>query len=116
MPTREIDRNDWNAFFASFSRKHAGWLATVEVMVPKLGDQIAMQNLPLLGIELTDGEIEISVNGPDRHSAHRIDAPRRVWLEQAEDGADEALEIEGAGGTTLIRFRAAVPCDAIGGS
>ena len=26
MPTREIPRDEWNAFFETFSKQHEGWL------------------------------------------------------------------------------------------
>ena len=37
MPTREIPRDEWNAFFEMFSKQHEGWLVTVEVLGRDIG-------------------------------------------------------------------------------
>ena len=50
MPTREIPRAEWNAFFETFSKQHEGWLATVEVLGEEIGAQEEAHELPLVGI------------------------------------------------------------------
>jgi hypothetical protein len=112
MATFEIDRNRWKPFFDSFTRKHDRWLTTIEVMDPEIGDQIQVHELPLQGITAqSEGNrnVEISVlDEAEHHLLHTIDAPRRVWLKQTEDGVDEVLEFETAQGATLVHIRAAV--------
>jgi hypothetical protein len=114
MPTREIQRNEWVSFFDSFSSRHRGWLVTVEIMDPEIGDQTEAGDLPLEGItaELNErgpDQIEILVgNRADRHVSNSVVDPKQVWLKSSDEGADEVLEIKGENETVLIRFRSAV--------
>ena len=115
MATREIPRDEWTEFFDGFSRQHEGWLVTVEVLGSEIGAQIEVRELRLEGItaEVKDddeGAISIMVGEtPDDHITHVITAPSHVRLEQTQEGADQALQIESASGaTTLLRFRSAM--------
>ena len=114
MPTQEIQRNEWVSFFDSFSRRHRGWLVTVEIMDPEIGDQTEARDLPLEGItaELNErgtDQIEIIVgNQADSHVSNSVVDPKQVWLKSSDVGADEVLEIKRENGTVLIRFRSAV--------
>jgi hypothetical protein len=113
MKTKQIPRNEWIAFFDSFSRQHEAWRVTLEVFGPEIGDQIEERDLPLEGItaELTESgdHIEIMMGAkPDDHITHTITAPAEVALEQTDEGADVALAIKAADGTTtLLRFHSA---------
>ena len=94
-----------------FSRQHEGWLVTVEVLGSEVGAQVEAQGLPLRGVtaELKGGEdtISITIGGKDAERVtHTITRPTHVRIEQAENGADMALQIESADGVaTLVRFR-----------
>ena len=115
MQTRQIPKNEWPAFFDRFSRQHQGWLVKLEILNPDLGAQIEEKGLVLAG--LTDewdeaGRNTIMImagNEPDDHVTHSIASPTEVSLEQTDEGADAALSIKSADGTTaLLSFRAAV--------
>jgi hypothetical protein len=114
MPTREIKRTEWVGFFDSFSNMHRGWLVTLEIMDPEIGDQTEARDLPFYGItaELSEhrpDQIEIAVGGQsDRHVSGTVVNPREVWLKSSNEGADEALEIKGESKTVLVRFRSAI--------
>lgn len=110
--TKEIPRTEWKEFLDRFSRVHENWLVTIEVVGPDLGDQIEAEELPLAGISYEtkgseEGGIEILLGGkPDRHVAHLVPAPQRLWLAQDDQGIDRSLAIEeGEGRRTLINFR-----------
>jgi len=109
--TQQIPRKEWSAFFDSFSRKHEGWLISMELMAPELGDLVEVRDRPLAGItaELRRGgsdSIVLIFGRAPSHLTHIIAKPTRVWLKQAADGADEALEIEAQDApTALLRFR-----------
>jgi hypothetical protein len=48
-------------------------------------------------------------SAPDDHITHAISGPEEVSLEQTDEGADVALSIKAADGTTaLLRFRAVI--------
>lgn len=121
MPTREIQRNEWVSFFDSFSSRHRGWLVTVEIMDPEIGDQTEARDLPLEGItaELNlhgPDQIEIIVgNQADRHVSNTVVDPKQVWLKSSDEGADEVLEIKRENETVLIRFRSAMPPELVDG-
>ena len=122
LGTREIPRNEWSAFFDSFSRLHQGWLVTIEALGGDIGAQVEARELPLQGVSADlkgENESVISImagSGPQHHVTHNISAPTKVMLQQNEEGADEALEIESADKTiTLLRFRLAVRPELVDG-
>jgi hypothetical protein len=121
MSTQEIPRDEWAVFFDGFSLRHRGWLVTVEVSGSDTGAQVEAREMPLQGItaELKNGaEDMISIiigDAPEAHVTHRIVAPKHVLLKRTEEGADEAVEIESADSTALVRFRSPVPPELVDG-
>jgi hypothetical protein len=123
MPTTEIPREEWTAFFDRFSRQHEAWLATLEVFDPEMGAQEKAHDLPFKGITV-DSEngalgtrVTISLGKtPEPQVTHTVAGATRVWLEQTPAGANAALEIESADGAkTLLRFRSALPPEMVDG-
>ena len=115
MKTREISRDEWPEFFASFNRQHEGWLVTLEIFGSYIGAQVEERELALEGIvtewdEVKGDQIAIIIGTkPDDHITHNINRPTQVSLEQTDEGADVALAIKSADGVTaLIRFRSAI--------
>jgi hypothetical protein len=115
MQTKQIPKSEWPAFLDQFSRQHEGWLVKLEIFNPEFGAQVEETGLALEG--LTDEWDEVSGNTimimagnePDDHITHSISHPTEVSLEQTDEGADAALSIKSADGTTaLLSFRAAV--------
>jgi Family of unknown function (DUF5335) len=114
MRTQEVPKNEWTGFFDNFSRKHEGWLVSLEIFGPEIGAQVEERELALEGITSEDGPegntimIMMGVK-PDDHITHSVTRPTQVSLEQTDEGADAALAIKsGDGLTTLLRFRSAV--------
>lgn len=112
MKTKEIPRGDWRKFFDLFSRQYEGWLVTLEILSEEIGAQVEERELAFEGIvdewdEIQGNEIMIMVGAkPDDHITHSISHPVLVSLEQTDEGADAALAIKSADGTTaLLRFR-----------
>lgn len=119
--TREIARNEWFEFFDGFSRRHDGWLVTIEILDKDVGHQIEAENQKLKGIvaeprhDPTTIDILIG-NSPDGGSTHIIDRPTRVRVEETGEGAEGALEIESKDhGTTLVRFRSSALPESVNG-
>jgi hypothetical protein len=117
MATREIPHDSWKEFFDGFSRRHQGWLATVEVL-GAVGAQTEARELPLEGISVNDHSgksIDISLGPPGKGVSHVVAKPSHVRIEE-EGGADRALQIESADGeTTLVTFRSAIPPEMVDG-
>jgi len=115
MQTKEIPKNEWSGFFDTFSRKHEGWLVSVEILGPDIGAQVEQRETALEGItdewdEIKGNTIMIMTGGkPEGHMTHSITFPTAVSLEQTDEGADAALAIKANDGTTtLLRFRSTV--------
>lgn len=117
--TTAIPKEEWQSFFQGFARMHSGWLCTMEVFGPSIGAQIETRGMRLAGAsaEVGHGEARIYLtmeNGGGRLT-HVVSAPKDVWLKQAADGADEAVEIDAGELKTLIRFRSAALTEAVDG-
>ncbi|HEY1375497.1 MAG TPA: DUF5335 family protein [Gemmataceae bacterium] len=109
--TREIPKDQWQAFFNEFSKGHENRRVTIEVLGRNLGDQEAAASLPLLGISYDSkgtgaGRIDVGTGDrPERLVSQVVDRPRVVRV--ANLGRAEAdIEIEDEDGrTTLVRVR-----------
>jgi hypothetical protein len=84
-----------------------GWLVSVDVLSPAIGAQPEVRDLPLVGVVAEPGPkgglITISAarfNG--EQITHMIHSPTRLRIERLDDGADMAMQIESAEGTTTI--------------
>ncbi|MFZ0060562.1 MAG: DUF5335 family protein [Pyrinomonadaceae bacterium] len=115
MKTKEIRKNEWPKFFDSFSRQHAGWLVTLEILGSDVGAQVEERDLAFEGIvdewdEVKGNQIVLMMGAkPDDHITHAISRPTEVSLEQTDEGADVALAIKSEEGiTALVRFRSAM--------
>jgi hypothetical protein len=117
--SREIPRGDWEAFFEGFSRRHLGWLSTLEVLRERLGAQTEARELPFQGVFAEgDGDRVTILVGRDaqEHLAHVVEDPRRLWVEVGEGGAEAALDIESEDGTkTILEFRSIVAPEMVDG-
>lgn len=112
MRTKEIRKDEWGKFFDNFSRQHEGWLVTLEILGTEIGAQVEIHELPLKGMvdewdEIKGNAIMIMAGTkPNDHITHTIDNATQVSLEQTDGGADVALAIKSADGTTaLLRFQ-----------
>jgi hypothetical protein len=92
-------RSEWEPLLDRLSKALIGKRAEVEVAALQLGDQVAAEWLPLLGItyDRKDDLIEIALDGFD----HLIQKPREVDLIQ-EGGQWSALRIVDAEGKQHI--------------
>lgn len=121
MRTIEIPLRDWSRALDEFSAVHEGWIVSLELLAPSLGAQPEIHDLPLLGITAeTDAPTPTITIAAARssgdHITHAIHSPSRVRLERTEDGADVALQIESAEGTTaILRFRTAALPETVDG-
>jgi len=111
MVTQEIPSHEWGRFFDEFTRKHNGWLVTIELLQEEIGNQMLARDLPLDGLSVESnevGEFQITIMvgaRPNARITHTIAAPRRVWLRQNDSGEDDALEIQAFSGSVLLSLR-----------
>ncbi len=121
MRTAEIPRHEWTRTLDEFTAIHEGWLISLDVLGPAIGAQLEINDLPLLGVSADridhDGTISISAaRAASVHITHTIHGVTRVYIERTDEGADAALAIESADGTTtILRFRAVVLPETVDG-
>jgi Family of unknown function (DUF5335) len=117
MRTREIVQAEWKAFFDSFSRQHETWLVKLDVLGAELGAQHEVVDSPLVGISSdvpNERTVHVHVGRGSEHITHTIHDVVHVRLEQSDEGADAALQIEaGDGTTTLLQFRSVVQSESV---
>ena len=94
-------------FFDSLSRIYQGSSATLEFVAEDLGDQFEVEEQPLSGVSYDKSGLELHFVARDgRHLVHRIERPKRVQLEEGDDGFVAALAIESDGDPrAIVRFR-----------
>jgi hypothetical protein len=121
MRTVEIPRAEWAQRLGEFTAIHAGWLVSLDVLAPEIGAQPEIDNLPLLGVstDRIDHDATIAVSAarsPTEHLTHVIHAATRIYVERTDEGADAALQIQSAdGSSTILRFRAAALPETVDG-
>jgi uncharacterized protein DUF5335 len=115
MQTKQIPKSDWPQFLDNFSREHEGWVVNLEIFGSQIGAQMAETGLILEGLtddwdQVEGNRIMISAgNEPDDHITHSIIHPTEVSVEKTDEGADTALSIKSADGTTaLLTFSAQI--------
>lgn len=107
---QEIPRGEWLSFLDSFSRRHQGWLVTLQV--PAGGsNRVEAENLKLEGItpEHSEGHDRITIalgRDPDDHLTHFVSDPIRLLFLEKAGGGEARLQMEAAdGGLTVVRLR-----------
>jgi len=90
MAGRALVKPDWQSYCDRISNALAGKLAQLEVTGLALGDQIAANWLPVLGItyEPKDDLLEIALEGLD----HLIHKPREISVDDGPEGL-KSMEI-----------------------
>ena len=118
MPTREIQREQWESYFDEFSRTRAGELVTIEVVSNAQDDpRDEVKLLPLLGISFDPkgseaGSIEIMVGDKaNDHVTHIVTRPVHVYhkdgagLISDEVNQEEIIEITSADVPPIVYLR-----------
>jgi len=100
---KQLEKSRWRAYFDRISKALVGKRAEIEVASLKLGDQVAAEWLPLLGISYDPKNdiIDIALEGLD----HIIHEPREVWVEQEgpELSSLEVIDAEGVRQIVVLR-------------
>ena len=107
--TRELERNDWGAFFDDLNRKLERGTeleATIELMSEQIVGPEA-ERLPLTGITYEDGDDEIAIGVGGRGQRfpavlwHFVESPEKVWTLE-EDGELRAIAVQSEDGTRTL--------------
>jgi len=107
-----IPASEWTAFLDSFSRSHAGWLTSLQIVSERVPVEVEARQLPLEGIVADEKEgagrrISIFLGWEGRtRLTHAVVSPSLVRQDKTVEGDDVGLELVAGDGTkTLLRFR-----------
>ena len=100
---QKIDKSAWRAALDTLSKSLSGKQAEIEIAALSLGDQIAAEWVPIIGIayDPKDDIVEVALEGLD----HIISRPRELHFQQ-QGGFVSALEIvDGDEVRNIVKFR-----------
>ena len=103
MTIRQLEANDWEPYFDRVSKALVGRRAFVEVAALSLGDQVAAEWVPIIGItyDPKDDILELALEGLD----HLIHKPRQVFVDEGPMGLASAEAIDEANRRHIIRLK-----------
>ena len=104
--TKQIARDDWNEYFERFTRQHLGddvpKAVTIELVSPRLGDQLEASDVRLLGITYDPKSRAVKVFLEDRD--HLVFEPAEIWVLEGESGFISTLEFAYEDGSKEIIY------------
>lgn len=103
MPARKLNQAAWRGYCDRVSKALLGKRAEIEVSSLNLGNQIAAEWLPVLGItyDTKSHLIEIALEGLD----HLIPEPQELYVEEGADGLEELEILDRDGNKQIVSFR-----------
>ena len=120
MSTVAIPSEQWSDFLAAFSRRHAGWLVTLDTHDFDTGERVSSEFKSLESIELdledaSNPRINVLVRSENKEIKHILFRPSRLALHVSRDGTEEAIQIESVNTSTTVRLRVAIQPELVDG-
>lgn len=104
-----IPKEEWVPFCNGFSRRHLGWLVTIDLREPNGAPRVIGRDLPLVGLSVESDMDGLAIIAGEQAGqvTHIVHDPRRVLLDVEEDGSTRrGVRIEGKDGwLTAVTFR-----------
>jgi len=109
MSKAAIPHAEWQEFLESFSRRHAGWLVSVETHDLQTAERVQYPFVRLESIELDledrkNPRINVVVRDKQKQIKHILFRPSEVQ-QLLQDTNDTALRITSLNTVTTVRFR-----------
>jgi hypothetical protein len=106
-----VPRQEWSRFCERFSRRHRGWLASLEV-----GGSLITDALPLWEVSVeprgAGTDILVTLGAADSPMIHRVARVEAVMALRTAEGSETGLRLDPAGGPGhLLRFRPSAGTD-----
>jgi hypothetical protein len=100
---RKLEKQQWQKFFDRVSKALIGKRAEIEIGSLALGDQIAAEWLPLIGLtyDPKNDQIEVALENLD----HLISRPREVYFEENPGQLSSLAIIDSEGAKQIIRLK-----------
>ena len=105
--TQIIPREEWATFADDFTKLHAGCNATLEMIGSEVGDQIAAENLPFVGLNMAlkgsdKGYLMLMLGTePPHHIERLIAGPQSLEVHVTPDG-ETILQIKADDEPTML--------------
>jgi len=120
MSSVSIPQKQWREFLQEFSRRHHGWLVTVETHDLETAEDVASRFLPLqsIALDLEDEKnprINVTVRSDEKEIRQILFRPSEVVLYRSARGDEEAVRVVSINTSTTIRFRVATSPELVDG-
>ena len=121
MPTVAIPQNEWRKFLEEFSRRHHGWLVTLETHDLETEENVASRFMPLecMALDLEDEKnprINVTVRSDEKQIKHILFRPSQLVVYRSEHGEAQAVRIVSINTSTIVRFRVAMSPELVDGA
>ena len=118
MDAKTIPHDRWREELDRFSRQHEGWIVSVTIEPSARSARVEAHDMPLQGV-VADRDDAIAVivgDTADARVTHEVPHAVTVRIEMTDVGAERALLIQDASGsTTTVAFRAPMRPDEVDG-
>jgi hypothetical protein len=120
MSSVSIPQKQWREFLQEFSRRHHGWLVTVETHDLETAEDVASRFLPLqsIALDLEDEKnprINVTVRSDQKEIRQILFRPSEVVLYRSARGDEEAVRVVSINTSTTIRLRVATSPELVDG-
>jgi hypothetical protein len=120
MSSVSIPQKQWREFLQEFSRRHHGWLVTVETHDLETSEDVASRFLPLqsIALDLEDEKnprINVTVRSDQKEIRQILFRPSEVVLYRSARGDEEAVRVVSINTSTTIRLRVATSPELVDG-
>ena len=120
MSSVSIPQKQWREFLQEFSRRHHGWLVTVETHDLETAEDVASRFLPLQSITLDledekNPRINVTVRSDEKEIRQILFRPSEVVLYRSARGDEEAVRVVSINTSTTIRLRVATSPELVDG-
>jgi Family of unknown function (DUF5335) len=110
--TAVVPHDEWGEFLQAFSRRHAGWLVSVETHDLETGENVASRFVRLESVELDledekNPRINVTVRDNQKEITHILFRPSDVIQQISEEGNEQGLRVVSINTVTTVRFRVA---------
>ena len=99
----DVPRRQWREFFDRMSKALTGKWAEIEVASLDLGDQIAAEWVPMIGItyDSKDDLVDVAL---DRYD-HLIRHPKQVVVDEKNGAVESVAVVDADGSTQVLRMK-----------
>jgi hypothetical protein len=103
MALRNLPKAEWRGFFDRMSKPLLGKRAEIEVASLDLGDQVADEWVPMIGItyDSHDDSLDVALD----RATHVIQHPKEITVDEAPAGLASVAVVDGGGARHFVRLK-----------